>query len=84
MRDHRPYGGYCQGPQWGWYGARSPVRTKEDARRHLEKYFNGQDVAIGMITPRGRHFFADILDKDRKIVDRVIIDRRTGRIRSLY
>jgi hypothetical protein len=84
MPDHRPYGGYCQGPRWGWYGARMPVRTKEEARRHLEKYFEGQDVAIGAIEPRPRHFLADILDKDKNIVDRVIIDRRTGRIRSLY
>ncbi len=84
MRDHRPYGGYCQGPQWGWYGARMPVRNREEARRRLESFFQGQDVVIGVITPRGRHFLADILDKDRKIVDRVIIDRRTGRIRSLY
>lgn len=61
-----------------------PVRTEKDAKLHLEKFFEGQEVTIGMITPRGRHFFADILDKDRKIIDRVIIDRRTGRIRSLY
>ena len=84
MRGHRPYGGYCQGPRWGWYGARTPVRTREDARRHLEKFFEGQEVVIGAITPRGRHFLADILDKDKKIIDRVIIDKRTGRIRSLY
>jgi len=84
MPGHRPYGGYCQGPRWGWYGARQPVRTKEEARRHLEKYFEGQNVQIGVITPRPRHFLADILDKQDKIIDRVIIDRRTGRIRSLY
>lgn len=84
MPGHRPYGGYCQGPRWGWYGARRPVRTKDEARRHLEKFFEEEDVVIGPITTRGRHFLADILGKDDELLDRVIIDRRTGRIRSLY
>lgn len=79
-----PYGGYCRGPQWGWYGAQRRIRTEEDARAYLEKFFEGQDLAIGPITERGRFFNADILDKDKKIVDRVILDRRSGRIRSLY
>lgn len=87
MREHQqhgPYGGYCRGPRWGWYGARTPVHTQDEARKHLEKFFEGQEVEIGPITEGGRFFRADILDKDKNVVDRVIIDRRTGRIRSLY
>jgi hypothetical protein len=79
-----PYGGYCRGPRWGWYGAKTPVRTERDARERLEKYFEGQDVVIGEISQRGMHFHAEIRDHGDTVVDRVIIDRRTGRIRSLY
>jgi hypothetical protein len=39
MGGRHPYGGYCRGPRWGWYGARQPVKTVDDARKHLEKYF---------------------------------------------
>lgn len=84
-QDHHPYGGYCQGPRWGWYGAPSQVKTAHDARAHLEKYFEGQDVVIGPVTRRGRwHFQAEIRDRDNALLDRVVIDKRTGRIRSLY
>lgn len=84
MRDHRPYGGYCRGPRWGWYGAQTPVRTEQDARKHLEAYFSEKDLKVGTITDRGRHFLAEILDTKDSVVDVVIINKRTGRIRSLY
>jgi hypothetical protein len=84
MPEHHPYGGYCQGPQWGWYGASVPVRTEPEARKYLDTFFQGQDIVVGTITTRGRHFVADILDKKGKLVDRVILDRRTGRVRSIF
>jgi len=84
MPDRGPYGGYCQGPGYGRYGARQPIRTVRDARAYLDRFFEGQKLEIGAITERGRFFRADILDRDKKVVDRVILDRRTGRIRSLY
>ena len=83
-RDRRPYGGYCRGPRWGWYGAKSPVKTAEDARKLLKKYFEGEDVAIGAVNEREWYFEAEIKDKSNKVVDVVIIDKRTGRIRSIY
>jgi hypothetical protein len=84
MQEHRPYGGYCQGPRWGWYGARTPIRTEVEARKYLTTFFEGQDVTVGTIAQRGRFFVADILDKDNKVIDRVIVDRRTGRVRSIF
>ena len=83
-RDRRPYGGYCQGPRWGWYGARNPVKTIEETNSLLKRYFEGQDVVIGKITEREWYFEADIKDKKDNLVDRVIVDKRTGRIRSIY
>lgn len=84
MGGRGPYGGYCQGPRWGWYGARQPVATVEDARKHLEKFFEGQDVVIGTITEQGMFFKADVKDRKGKIIDQVIIHKRSGRIRSTF
>jgi hypothetical protein len=79
-----PYGGYCQGPRWGWYGARTPVTTVDDARKHLEKFFEGQPVTIGPITEQDMFFKADIHDREGRLADQVIIHKRSGRIRSTF
>ncbi|MEW6117666.1 MAG: PepSY domain-containing protein [Nitrospirota bacterium] len=79
-----PHGDYCDGPGWGWYGARRAVTTPQQAKKILKEYFKGEDVAVGVIRERGHFFEADIKDKKGTVVDRVIIDKRTGRIRSIY
>ena len=84
MGGRGPYGGYCEGPRWGWYGARTPVTTMEDARKRLEKYFEGRDVVIGTIAEQGMFFKADVMDRQGKLTDQVIIHKRSGRIRSIY
>jgi len=84
MGGRGPYGGYCEGPRWGWYGARTPVTTMEDARKRLEKYFEARDVAIGTVTEQGMFFKADVMDRQGKLIDQVIIHKRSGRIRSIY
>lgn len=83
-RERRPYGGYCQGPRWGWYGARNPVKTVEEAKKLLVRFFAGDDLSIGPITEREWYFEADVNDGNSKLIDRVIVDKRTGRIRSIY
>jgi hypothetical protein len=84
MGGHGPYGGYCEGPRWGWYGARNPVTSAEEARMRLEKYYEGQDVIIGTITEQGMFFKAEVKDRAGKLTDQVIIHKRSGRIRSTF
>jgi hypothetical protein len=84
MGGRGPYGGYCEGPRWGWYGARTPVTTGEEARKRLEKFFEGQNVAIGVITEHRMFFKAEVKEREGKIVDQVIIHKRSGRIRSTF
>lgn len=87
-RGKTPYGDYSPGYKKKWYGARISVKTAEEAKKILLEYFSKDNVKIGQITER-RWFFmaffrAEILDKNDVIVDVVIIDKRTGRIRSIY
>jgi hypothetical protein len=81
-----PYGRYCPGRHWGPYGARRAVKTADEARQAIEKYFSdsGQKVQVGKIEERRWYFEAEITDLDGKLVDRLIIDKRAGRIRSIY
>ena len=77
-----PYGDYC--PMQGWYGARKPVRTADEAKKILQEYFKSDAVVIGDIKERRWFFEAEIKDKNNKLLDIVIVDKRTGRIRSTY
>lgn len=80
----RPYGDYCDDWRSGGYGANDPVKTAEEARKRLERFFEDDDVVVGKITDRESYFEADIRNPAGELVDRVIIDKRTGRIRSVY
>lgn len=78
------YGTYCPGPQKDRYGERKAVRTEREARKELRKYFTSEKETIGEIRDRDLFFEVEIKGRDNKTVDRIIIDKRTGRIRSTY
>ncbi|MCL4476987.1 MAG: hypothetical protein M1508_12305 [Nitrospirae bacterium] len=77
-----PYGDYC--PMWGSYGARKIVKTAKEAKKILQEYFKNEPVVIGNTKEREYFFEADIKDKNNNLIDVVIVDKRTGRIRSIY
>lgn len=77
-----PYGAYC--PQKGWYGAKRPVRSPEEAMAILRSYFQDKGLIINIVKERRWGFIAEITKYDGTLVDIVIVDRRTGRIRSIY
>jgi hypothetical protein len=78
------YGTYCPALQEECYGERRAVRTKIEARKELLKYFSSGRETIGEIKDRGLFFEVEIKGRDNRTVDRIIIDKRTGRIRSVY
>ena len=81
-----PYGRFCPGRGWGPYGARKVVKTAEEAKQAIERYFagSGRTIQVTNMEERRWFFVADITDPDGKLVDRLIVDKRTGRIRSVY
>lgn len=66
------------------YGEKRPVANRDEAKKALGEYFSKKKVRIGEITEKELLFEAEILDKDGQVIDKVIIDKRTGRIRSIY
>ena len=74
-----PYGESGRG-----YGERKAVSNSQHARKLLKDYYAGRDVRIGDIRERELFFEADIRGRRGNLVDKVIIDKRTGRIRSMY
>jgi len=80
---NKTYDGYCNNQRWGWYGARKSVSSVEEARRDLTEYYAESDVKVGKVIEKPGYFEAEILGKDKKLADRVIIHKRSGRIRSI-
>lgn len=79
------YGHYWHSDKWGWYGERKVVRTPVEAREILEEFFPpNSGMRVGKIRIRTNFFEADIINRSGMHVDVVIIDKRTGRIRSIY
>lgn len=78
-----PYGNYCEEGMWGPYGARKPVKTVSEARQILQHYYGNSDMRVGTISDQKEYFRAEIRDSRGEIADIVIIDKRSGRIRSV-
>jgi len=76
-----PYGTFC--PLCSPYGAcRKELATKR-AVEIIKSYFKDMGLEARIIEARGRFIRADIY-KDGVFVDKIIFDKKTGRIRSIY
>lgn len=76
-----PYGDFC--PKCTQYGVCKTAMSHEDAKSAMLDYYQKKGYIVEIINKRGRFIKAKIKDK-RKVVDIIIFDRRTGRIRSIY
>jgi hypothetical protein len=68
------------------YGVRKPVRTADEARQVLAEYFegSGQKVRLGNIEERRWFFIIEVKDTEGSLIDKAIVHKRSGRIRSIY
>ncbi len=76
-----PYGDYCK---WcGTYGTCRTAMTPEEADKAIEEYYQQKGYRVGGSYHKGR-FIEVYIFKDDILVDKVLFDRKTGRLRSLY
>ena len=83
-------GGY--GPQYGpqyppQYQQPPKPLEERDARAILENYLNSMknpNLKLGKIEDTGSAFEAEIVTKDNSLVDRILVEKSTGRMRSAY
>jgi hypothetical protein len=68
----------------GDYGEKQKITTTEEARKALKKHFFNKDISIGEVVEKELYFEADIMDRKQAVIDKVIVDKRTGRVRSIY
>lgn len=76
-----PYGDFC--PKCGKYGTCNSVMTDYDAEKALKDYYNEKGLRVEVENSRGRFIRAKIRNEE-EVVDVIIFDRHTGRVRSIY
>ena len=76
-----PYGDSCM--RCSDYGTCKYTLSHEDAKKAMMDYYHKKGFIVEMILKKGRFIKAKVKDKN-KVVDIIIFDRRTGRLRSIY
>ena len=76
-----PYGDHCR--ECTIYGTVGEPIPPPEAVHALRKYYEGRGYDLGTVRHKGRFIEAEIF-RNGKQVDKVIFDRRTGRVRSIY
>lgn len=79
------YGYFIHSDKWGWYGARREVKTPVEAKEILEHIFvHNTNIKTITIRERAHFFVAEIKNKNDAMIDLILIDKRTGRVRSMF
>jgi hypothetical protein len=81
------YGGQY-GPQYGpqYQQSRKPLEEK-DAKAIVENYIQSTrnpNLKLGKIKDMGNGFEAEILTKDNSLADKILVDKGSGWMRSIY
>jgi len=76
-----PYGDYCR--DCTIYGTCKEIIASKDAVIALDHYYRHRGYRLGTIYHKGRFIEAEIFKNNRQ-VDKVLFDRKTGRLRSIY
>ncbi len=76
-----PYGDNC--PLCGEYGYCSKQPTQEEAANALRLYFGKRGLRVIVVRQKDRFLDVEVY-RDGNLVDRVLLDLRTGRMRSIY
>jgi hypothetical protein len=80
--------GSGDGPQYDpQYQQPQKQLEEKDARGILEDYLNSMrnpNLKLGKIKDMGNAFEAEILTKDDSLVDKILVDKNTGWMRSVY
>jgi hypothetical protein len=76
-----PYGDFCK--KTSHYGMHKRMLTNQEAEKSLEHYFGEKGLDFEILNNRGS-FIKAIIKENGRVVDTIIFDRHTGRIRSIY
>ena len=82
------YRDWDRGPQYGppFQQPQKPLEVK-DVKEMLDNYLRSTrnpNLQLGDIEDKGMYFEAEILTKDKSLVDKIVVDKTTGWMKSIY
>ena len=83
----RGYGRMHDDPRGPYYGQPREPLKKEDVKTRIEnmlEYSRNPNLKVGKIEDKGVYFEAEITTQDGSLVDKLLVDKDTGRMRSVY
>ncbi|MEW6602074.1 MAG: hypothetical protein AB1499_13965 [Nitrospirota bacterium] len=76
-----PYGDFC--PACTKYGSCKTIMTHDAAKKAMIDYYRAKGLNVELEKKSGRFIRAKIIEENR-VIDVIIFDRQTGRVRSIY
>lgn len=76
-----PYGDYCS--RMSHYGMHKSIIDIKHAEEALKHYYGEKGLKIKIISREGRFIKVEV-SNENDVVDTIVFDRRTGRVRSIY
>jgi hypothetical protein len=76
-----PYGDFCN--RVSSYGMHKHILDNDEVNKSLNHYFSKKGLDFEIVEDKGR-FIKAVIKNNSKIIDTIIFDRHTGRIRSVY
>jgi hypothetical protein len=82
--------GYGYGPQYGYgqqYGQPSKPLSEDQARQEVENYLSSTrnpNLKMGKIEDKGNDYEVNIETKDGSLVNKILVNKDTGWMRSAY
>lgn len=76
-----PYGDYCR--KYSHYGKNRIMHDYKHAEKALMHYYSKKGLKIKPLSRKGRFIKAHVIKKGI-VIDIILFDRHTGRVRSIY
>ncbi len=76
-----PYGDFCR--KCTKYGTCKSLMSHDEAKQAMRDYYHKKGLSVEIEYKKGRFIKAKVKDED-KVIDVIIFDRKTGRVRSTY
>lgn len=76
-----PYGDFCR--KYSHYGKNRIMHDYKHAEKALIHYYNKKGLEINLLSQKGRFIKANVIKKGI-VIDTILFDRHTGRVRSIY
>lgn len=79
-----PYGYYRHHWRKTGYGQRTQIKNVEDAITLVREFYAPHNVQIIPVLESLRFYRMEVLDEKNNIIDVIVVDKLSGRLRSIY